>query len=119
MADQDFEDEKIIKPRETNSGLREKVNIIIESQKEIHTALLGSILTGDGGLVRRMIETEMDVKKLAAQILEVEKWQIAQDEKEARKKESLKKWSRVGWVILAAAITTSITIFFNHLLKIK
>ena len=113
------EQEEVLKTRAGIRLMKQDVLGIKTDITEIKTALLGSQLTQDGGLVRRMVETEINVEKLAARMTEIEKWQALQNEEEARKKERIKKWNRVWWLAVAAAITTSITLLINHLVKIK
>ena len=113
------EQEEILK---TRAGIRLMKLDVIEIKSGLNlikTALIGSELTQDGGLIKRVIETEINVENLAGRMAEVEKWQTLQKEKETIKKERLKRLYWIGGVALAAAVTALITIFFQSLSQVK
>ena len=67
------EQEEIVK---TRAGIRLMKLDVIEikaAMAEIHTALLGSALTHDGGLVKRIVENEIRLEKLTVKVAEIEK----------------------------------------------
>ena len=78
VAEQEEEKEKekekdrITVTRARIVGIRDDVDLIKANMQEIHTALLGSKITNDGGLVKRIVENEIRVEKLTLRIIEVE-----------------------------------------------
>ena len=102
----------------TRVGIRLMKVDVLEIRTDItliKTALIGSELTKDGGLIKRVIETEINVAELTLRMTKMEEWQALQKDKETRKKERLKRWKWIGGVALAAAITAIITILFQRI----
>ena len=109
------EQEEIYKTRAGIRLMKLDVMEIKGGLELIKTALIGSELTKDGGLIKRVIETEINVAELTLRMTKMEEWQTVQNEKEARKKERLKRWWWIGGVALAAAVTALITMFFQRM----
>ena len=101
-----FDKEMSVSIRNKIPGLIDDMAIIKDSQKEIHIALLGSIITGDGGLVKRMIEQEMRMEKQEAEIQEIKK--ILSNEKVLTT-----VMYAIGGAVLFAAMTYGITQLFK------
>ena len=106
MADESTEQEKINNTRIRISGIKDDVNLIKASMQEIHTALLGSHITQDGGLVKRIVENEIRVEKLALRITEIEKNEGSQ-----------KVLTGVAYTIGGAILLAIITALATHFLK--
>lgn len=88
-------------------GLREDMNLIKSSMQEVHTALLGSPITMDGGLVKRIVENEVRVEKLTIRIIEIEK-------REGNHQITTTIMWSIGGAILLALITALVTHFVNN-----
>ena len=106
MADELSEQEKINNTRIRISGIKDDVNLIKSSMQEIHTALLGSPLTQDGGLVKRIVENEMRVEKLTIRIIDIE-----------RREGSNQVTTTVIWSVGGAILLAIITGIVTQLLK--
>jgi hypothetical protein len=52
--------------------IKEQVSDLSGKLTEVHTALIGSKITGDGGLIRRVIDSEAEVERLTLRIAELE-----------------------------------------------
>ena len=106
MADELTEQDKINNTRVRISGIKDDVNLIKASMQEIHTALLGSQITQDGGLVKRIVENEIRVEKLALRVTEIEKNESSQ-----------KVLSGIMYTIGGAVLLAIITAVATHFLK--
>lgn len=67
------EQEKIDNTRYRISEIKNDVFEIKSKMDEMYTALMGSTLSKDGGLVARIIAGEEQIEKLSARITEMEK----------------------------------------------
>ena len=106
MADELSEQEKINNTRIRISNIKDDVYLIKANMQEIHTALLGSPLTQDGGLVKRIVENEMRIEKLAIRIIDIE-----------RREGSNKVTTTVIWSVGGAVLLAVITGLVARLLK--
>jgi len=72
----------------------------------LHNALVGSELTSDGGLIKRIIESEGDLDKLREKIYKLEK-----------RDDSLALYVRIIWALVSGVVATVGTLLISHFMK--
>lgn len=100
------EQEEILK---TRRGIRLMKMDVIEIKSDItsiKTALIGSELTQDGGLVKRLYENESRVDKLDIRILELE-----------RKEEKKSIYINILWTITGTVFGALVVATVSHFIK--
>jgi len=87
-------------------AIKKEVEIVSAKVDDVHQALIGSELSKDGGMVKRLLYCESEVENIKNQINSIEK-----------QHEKLAFYLKIIWGLGGVVLTAIVGFIFTHLIK--